>query len=76
MESVDKKGVTTEQRATEFFFPKVSKKSYKKTSKYEPNMYDLALKVQGRTIPSTLHAICNASELDCAIPNCLNKAND
>lgn len=76
MEPVNNKGVITEQCTVEFYLPKVTKESYKKHSKYEPNMYDLSLKVQGRTIPSTLHAVCNASELNCAIPNCTNKAND
>lgn len=76
MQPVNNKGVITEQCTVEFYLPKVTKESYKKHSKYEPNMYDLSLKVQGRTIPSTLHAVCNASELNCAIPNCTNKAND
>ena len=39
-------------------------------------MNDLTMKVQGTTIPSTLHAVCHASELSCCIPGCLNQAND
>lgn len=76
MEPVNNNKVITEQRTVEFYLPKVTKESYKRKSSYEPNMCDLTLKVQGSTIPSTLHAVCSASELDCAIPNCPNKADD
>jgi hypothetical protein len=40
------------------------------------NMQDLEMKIQGISIPTTLHAVCSASELDCCIPNCPNKASD
>lgn len=76
MEPVNRSGVITEQSTVGFYLPKITKESYKKLSSYEPNMYDLSLKVQGRTILSTLHAVCHASELICAIPNCPNKANN
>jgi len=62
-----------------FYFPKTSKEVYaqarKKKSK-EVSMSDLNMKIQGTSIPSTLHAVCHASELDCCIPNCPNKASD
>jgi hypothetical protein len=76
MEHVNNNGVIIEQGAAEFYLPRVTKDSYKKKLSYEPNMYDLTLKVQGSTIPFTLHAVCAASELDCVIPNCPNKADD
>jgi len=62
-----------------FYLPKISKDVYgpksKKKSK-EVSMSDLTIKIQGITIPSTLHAVCHASELDCCIPGCINKASD
>jgi len=62
-----------------FYLPSISKNVYgpkpKKKSK-EVNTHDLIMKIQGTTIPSTLHAVCHVSELDCCIPGCLNKASD
>ena len=62
-----------------FYLPSISKDVYgpksKKKSK-EVSMSDLIMKIQGTTIPSTLHAVCDASELDCCIPGCTNKASD
>ena len=62
-----------------FYLPNISKDVYgsksKKKSK-EVSMSDLIMKIQGTTIPSTLHAVCHASELDCCIPGCTNKASD
>lgn len=38
------------------------------------NIFSMLPQIQGSPIPITLGAICSASELDCAIPNCPNKA--
>lgn len=60
-----------------FYFPNVSKDSYVRPKlKKDVSMKDLEIKIQGTTIPTTLHAVCSASELDCSIPNCPNKASD
>ena len=62
-----------------FYLPKVSEDVYgpkSKTKSKEVSMSDLTMKIQGTTIPSTLHAVCHASELDCSIPGCPNKASD
>lgn len=62
-----------------FYLPSISKDSYgpksKKKSK-EVSMSDLTMKIQGTTIPSTLHVVCHASEFDCCIPSCPNEASD
>jgi hypothetical protein len=31
---------------------------------------------KGSPIPATLTAVCSASELDCAVPNCTSKASE
>jgi group II intron reverse transcriptase/maturase len=71
--------VDCSKEPTGFYLPSISKDVYgpksKKKSK-EVSMSDLTMKIQGTTIPSTLHAVCHASELDCCIPGCTNKASD
>jgi len=62
-----------------FYLPSISKDMYGSKSKKkikEVSMCDLTMKIQGTTIPSTLHAVCHASELECCIPGCLNKASN
>ena len=68
--------IITEKNCVEFYFPKVTKESYTKKFAYVPDMNDIFPKIQGRTIPSTLHAVCSASELKCSIPNCPNQSSD
>lgn len=68
--------VVTEKNSAEFYFPKVTKESYTKKLAYDPNMQDIFPKVQGRTIPLTLHAACSAFELKCSVPNCPNQGAD
>lgn len=40
------------------------------------NIFSMLPQIQGSPLPITLGAICSASELDCAIPNCPNKAKE
>jgi len=51
------------------FTTKVSEKSF-------PHAIDAAMQLPGNLIPKTLHALQSASELQCAIPNCPNKADE
>ena len=70
--------VDSSQEPICFYLPSVSENNYGPKSKKknkEVSMDDLTLKIQGTTIPSTLHAVCHASELDCCIPGCPNKAS-
>ena len=56
-------------KTVEFLFPTVGEHKFKNG---ELN-YTLAVP-QGAPIPVTLNAVCSASELECAIPNCTLKA--
>jgi hypothetical protein len=67
------------KKPVSFYLPSISKDMYGSKSKKkikEVSMCDLTMKIQGTTIPSTLHAVCHASELECCIPGCLNKASN
>jgi group II intron reverse transcriptase/maturase len=48
----------------------------KVTAKSFPQTIEAALLLPGNLIPKTLHSLQSASELECSIPNCPNKAEE
>lgn len=64
------KGIT---KTVEILSPKVAKAQWKVKGEYS-NLDQMLVIPTGVPIPDTLHAVCSAKELNCAVTNCPNRA--